>query len=482
MLGLGVTLAACAPGPTVSTTPTPSTTPTHPATPTAGRPATLAWTPCPAGECATIAVPRSWADPSGPQLTLAVARRPATQSPRAGVLFTNPGGPGVSGTAHLATLDHRGLEAYDLVSWDPRGVGESAPVVCLDGPALDALRELDASPDTPAERDALLAGWRGFADACVARTGRDALATVSTLDTARDLDVLRERLGEPTLSYLGVSFGTAIGVAYAHLFPDKVGRLVLDSPVSLAARPEPAQVVGFERQLGEFAAWCAGQGCALGATRDAVVASVAALLTGLDAAPLPAGARRLTQSLAAEGVLAGLYARASWPGLASALASARSGDGRALLAAADVLRGRRPDGRYGPIAAALPAIACTSLPQPSLAQAEADWAAASEAAPVLGAALGPDYTCAVWPIAPQLTPAGPAPAGLPGVLVVGGRHDPATPYEWAQALVDRLPGSVLVTREGGGHGQVFAGSACVDAAVRAYLGRGELPPPGTVCP
>ena len=450
-------------------------------TPVAPTPA-FAWTPCGDLECARVPVPRDPPDPRGPPLALAVARRAATRTPRLGTLFVNPGGPGASGRSMVLGVPSEGLGQFDVVGWDPRGVGESSAVTCLTGGEADAHLALDASPDTPAEADALLAGARAFGRSCLERTGADLLARVSTVDTARDLDALRAAAGDERLTYLGVSYGTRLGATYAALFPDRVRRMVLDAPVDPSDDPAVPQAAGFDRALARFAGWCAGTpSCGLGAEPDAVVAGLRADLDALDASPLPVGDRALSQTLAATGLALHLYGGSSgWPALADGVRALRRGEGGALLAAADQLNGRRPDGSYGGLFGSFRAIVCADSPRQDRSEADRRWASDREAAPFFGTYLGPEYLCGDWPVAPV---AGPGPGVVAGgpILVVGTTGDPATPSEWAGAAADALRPSVLLTVEGEGHGSFGRGNDCVDAAATGFLAGGDLPASGTTC-
>lgn len=437
----------------------------------------LEWRDCSYGECATLTVPLDHADPAAGTLDLAVSRVRATQQPALGTLLVNPGGPGASGRAFAASFPRAGLERYDIVGWDPRGVGASAPVVCADAAGTDAYLALDNSPDSPAEVDALVAGTGAYAEACRAHTGA-LLDRLSVADTARDLDLLRRALGDAPLVYYGASYGTAIGAAYAALFPGTVGRLVLDAGVDPRRPPAVPQAAGFEAALDAFATWCAAEGCPLG---RAAAARVAALLDRLDAAPLEVDGRPLTQTLATTGLVTLLGGgEGAWPAVAEAVAAAESGDGAVLLGAADATSGRRRDGSYTGAVAAFTATYCADDDIRTPARAANRWGAERAQAPVFGEAMGAPWLCVGW----TATPADPLP--LPAdpageVLVVGGRGDPVTPYAWSRELAASLTGAALLTAPGHGHVAYGRGSACVDDAVRGILVDGTLPAAGSTC-
>ncbi|MFP5282761.1 MAG: alpha/beta fold hydrolase, partial [Actinomycetes bacterium] len=299
----------------------------------------LTWRPCRGAlQCANVLAPLDYAAPDGPAVTLVMARLGNGRA-RLGSLFLNPGGPGGSGLDLLAAFDRTGLEAYDLVSWDPRGVGESTPVRCFAGQALEAYVTVDVSPDDAAERDRLLRGQTAFNRSCLKESGV-LLPHISTADTVADLDLLRGLLNQPKLNYLGFSYGTQIGAIYADRYGPRVGRMVLDGAVDLHDQSVP-QAQGFERALRNFATWCARRRCPLGQDRAGVLATVTGLWRRLDAEPMPVGDRELNQTLALSGALTLLYEdERSWPILVTALDAANRRDGRGLLRLADVFNRR----------------------------------------------------------------------------------------------------------------------------------------------
>lgn len=433
-------------------------------------------------ECARVAAPLDWSAPDGRALTLVAGRVRATASPRLGSLFLNPGGPGGSGLDLLAGFPAVGLEQWDLVSWDPRGVGRSTAVRCSDDAALDRLFALDSSPDDAAEASARNTAVAGFGRDCLARSGA-LLEHISTADTVRDLDLLRGLVGDERLHYLGFSYGTQIGAQYADTFPEHTGPMVLDGAVDLGADSRIDQIQGFERALGHFAAWCAAERCPLGADRPAVLAGIRRLLADLDASPLPAApGRPLTQQLGVSGVLTPLYDGAGgWPRLAEALAAAQRGQGSALLALADAGNERGRDGRYGSLASAFPAIRCRDSQAGSVAAADRRAARLVPKAPVLGPVNGADVFCPLWPVPPAPKTGRLHRVGDRPVVVVGTTGDPATPYEYAVDMARDLDSAVLVTHEGEGH-TAYGSSACVRRLVQDYLNDGRVPAAGLRCP
>ncbi len=433
-------------------------------------------------ECANVAAPLDWSAPDGRALTLVMGRIRATAAPRLGSLFINPGGPGGSGLGLLSGFPTEGLEHWDLVSWDPRGVGRSTPVRCSSDATLDRLYAMDSSPDDAAEASALNTAVESFGRDCLAGSGA-LLEHISTTDTVRDLDLLRGLVGDARLHYLGFSYGTQIGAQYADTFPEHTGPMVLDGAVDLGDDSRVDQIQGFERALGHFASWCAQQSCPLGADRTAVLARIKTLLTDLDAHPLPGnGARQLTQQLGVSGVVTPLYDGTSgWPRLLDALDQAIRGQGGGLLALADAGNERGRDGHYGSIATAFPAIRCRDSQAESVAAADRTAASLVPKAPVLAPFSGPDVYCPLWPVAPGPKTGRLHRVGDRPVVVVGTTGDPATPYEYAVDMARQLDSAVLVTYEGEGH-TAYGTSACVRQVVQAYLNDGRDPAAGVRCP
>lgn len=455
----------------------------------------LSWKACGDGfQCTTVTVPLDYAAPASGDITLSVirlkARRPAQ---RIGSLLLNPGGPGASGVdyaraARAVTSD--ALRArYDIVGFDPRGVGKSTPLHCLSAAQTDALLAVDGSPDTPAEEQALATQDRLLGERCKQRAPR-LMAHISTQEVARDLDVLRGVLGDQVLHYLGASYGTYIGATYANLFPKNAGRLVLDGaldPTSTIDEVNRGQALGFESNLRAFVDDCLRSAqCPLPAPRSAALARVSRLFADVDRAPLRSDdGRQVTQALAVLGVVYPLYSRQLWPELRDSLAAAMRGDGTGLLAAADAYADRDIDGRYTSNATEVSyGVNCLDQPEgaPDLARFRANAAALLTVAPHFGAYLawGP-LPCAYWPVRPTASRAPITAAGAPPILVVGTTNDPATPYAWAVSLAKQLSSGVLLTFVGDGHTAYGNGSRCIDSAVDRFLLTGTPPKPGTRC-
>ena len=469
----------------------------------AGEPSTLAayyaqhlnWQPCDGGfECAQFVVPFDYAKPDGPRFTLPVVKLPAADpAHRVGTLVINPGGPGGSGVQYAlgARLEFPAavLARFDIVGFDPRGVGASQPALnCENGPQLDTFFATDDEPSDPAQLARVVAASKQFAAQCE-RNSAALLPYVGTPNAARDMDVLRAALGESRLTYWGKSYGTYLGAWYAQLFPHRVRALVLDGsvdPATSSLDATIAQAQGFQGAFGSFAAWClSAPGCPLeGSVADAE-AKVEALITRANSAPL---ASRLDDGQVADGAMLlygvadALYSRSSWPILKAALASAFAGDGTGLVELANQLYGRNPNGTYSTLANAVTAIDCLDRPWPrSLALWRSAASAAGKAAPMFGAALvWGSLACAYWPVPSYPQPQIKA-AGAPPILVVGTLRDPATPYRWAQAMTGDLASGVLLGWNGDGHTAYGEGSACIDTIVNDYLIDLAVPRSGTVC-
>lgn len=452
----------------------------------------VAWEDCGNLECATVAVPLSYAEPDGQTIEIAVNRRPA-DGDAIGSLLINPGGPGGSGVDILEALATRFsravLEGFDVVGFDPRGVGSSSAVECVSDAELDVMRATGYELDTPEQVEDFYAAAQEFADACVQHTG-ELLGHVDTVSAARDIDVLRHLLGEPRLDYLGYSYGTLLGATYAEQFPQHVGRMVLDGAVDPAADSADlvlGQAKGFEQALHAYVEDCLSRSqCPLSGSLDAAVGQVQDLLELTSHTPLATGTEReLTESLAFSGLIMPLYEDALWPVLTSALQAAMdSEDGSQLLLLADLGAEREPDGTYlSNSTEAFRAINC--LDYPVVGDFEAMRALAAdlaEVSPTFGEALAyGDVACEVWPVPATGERAPISAEGAGPILVIGTTGDPATPYEWSQNLAAQLADATLVTFDGEGHTAYGRSNACISDTVEDYLLAGELPADGLTC-
>jgi pimeloyl-ACP methyl ester carboxylesterase len=444
--------------------------------------------------CAWVEVPLDYADPAGETIRLRVREVPATGDP-VGRIVVNPGGPGGSGvdfaTQAASSLGSAVREQYGVVGVDPRGVGRSEPALdCLDDEGLDAWVATDQTPDDDVELARLEEADQRFGRGCVERSG--ALAShVTTVEAARDMDVVRAVLGDDELSYYGASYGTALGATYAALFPDRVGRLVLDGAVApdlTVVESAAGQNEGFQRALEAYLQDCVRDDCPLGDDVAEAQRTIGEVLDGLDEQPLKVGRRELTQTQGFYGIAVTLYGKENWPYLTQALEQVLDDDGSLLLSLSDFYFDRDADGSYTTNGTeAFQAISCldaSGQPAPSDAEVAAATRQFREVSPVFGDffSAGLD-TCEGW-AATSRAPAqvtDVAAVGAAPILVVGTTRDPATPYEWSQRLADALDSGVLLTREGDGHTAVGMDNDCVDDAVAAYFVDGTVPDDGTVC-
>ncbi|MFD4316837.1 alpha/beta hydrolase [Streptomyces sp. NPDC058548] len=446
-------------------------------------------------QCATLRAPLDYAKPDGEQIDLAVSRIRATgPGKRLGSLLVNPGGPGGSAVGYLQGYAGVGYPApvrarYDMVAVDPRGVARSEPVECLTGPQMDTFTQVDQTPDDTAEVNVLSAAFKDFSAGC-AKKSRAILPHVSTVETARDMDLLRAVLGDEKLSYVGASYGTFLGATYAELFPDRVGRLVLDGamdPSLPAIDLNRDQTAGFETSFRAFAADCVTQpDCPLGTESvEAAGEALKKFFRDVDAEPVPTGERRaLGESLATTGVIAAMYDEGAWPQLREALTRAIGGEGSGLLALADSYYEREADGTYANLMFANAAVNCLDLPAAYAGPADVSKAVPSfeKASPIFGRGLAwAALNCTSWPTAPTGGPHRITAEGAAPILVVGTTRDPATPYKWAQSLAGQLSSGTLLTYEGDGHTAYGRGSDCIDTAINAYLLDGTPPAEGKRC-
>lgn len=490
--------------PTSSSTPAEPSSSSSPSTSVAGVPAALAkfygqqldWSGCEAGaDCAELTVPIDYAKPDGATLTVHVLRQRATGT-KIGSLIVNPGGPGGSGADYAMGADRivgqPVRRAFDIVGFDPRGVGKSRPLNCLSDSQVDAMLALDPTPDTPAEQDAVLAVGKTLGDGCVAGGG-DLVAHLSTVEVAKDMDVLRAVLGDQKINYLGKSYGTFIGATYADLFPGNVGRMVLDGAVAPDLTNEEmglGQAQGFETATRAYVQDCIDRGdCFLGATVDEGMASLRQFFKDLDANPIKSGdpsVPALTEGWAVLGVAEAMYQNQAWPMLTSALKEAKaSGDGKVLMHFADLYAGRRYGGGYdNNLMQVISAVNCLDRPEPdaTVAAYEAQIPKFAAVAPTWGPMMAwGAAVCAKWPVKGRYGPKKISAAGADPIVVVGTTRDPATPYQWAVRLRDQLSNGVLVTYDGDGHTAYMRSNTCVQDPIDAYFTTGTVPKDGLRC-
>lgn len=445
-------------------------------------------------ECARISAPLDYDDPGGDTVELAISRMPASGQ-RIGALLINPGGPGAPGLSMAGQGYGTELEErFDVIGFDPRGVGASTPAVhCLTAGETDERRADNDVDRSPAGIEASEQRNRDYAEKCAQRSGTDLLAHVGTREVVQDMDIIRAAAGSDpgeSMNYLGYSYGTRLGAEYAERFPDRVRTMVLDGAVNPDADPIEeivAQAAGFQGAFDDYADDCvAGSSCPLGADPDRAVAEFRALVDPLIDRPAPTDdPRGLSYTDAMTGVQQALYSPGLWRLLTVGLRELRNGHGDTLLDLADQYEGRRSDGTYSNVGDAFNAIRCVDDPRITdrAVVGEAD-TRYREAAPFLddgrGTGQAPLDLCAFWPV-PTSHATDDAPAsGLPDVVVVSTTEDPATPYAAGVDLADRL-GGTLVTYEGTQHTVVLSGEECIDDAVVTYFVETTPPPAGLTC-
>ncbi|MFG2644424.1 alpha/beta hydrolase [Streptomyces sp. NPDC048370] len=454
--------------------------------------------PLPGGtpwECSFMDAPLDYAKPDGETIELALIRaRARDQDKRIGSMIYNFGGPGGSGVTALPSFapDYEKLRTrYDLVSFDPRGVGRSEDVNCLSDEELDAYYALDFTPDDAAEERTLSDAQKRYAAGCEKESGA-MLPRVGTENAARDMDLMRQVLGDDKLHYFGISYGTELGGVYAHMFPKNVGRALFDAVVDPNAGTEAGalgQAKGFQLALDNFAKDCVARGdeCTLpGSTVAEIEGFIVDLLAELDKKPIAGiGDRKLTETQATNGIAQTLYSKEFWQYLEQGLDDADGGEGGLLLTFSDSMNGRDPNGSYSNIQAANAAINCVDFKERyTLGQAKERLPEFRKTSAVFGNYMGWALSgCSQWPVPgtwehPDVSAPGSAP-----ILVLGTTGDPATPYEGTRAMVEALGDGVGVelTYEGEGHGAYNAGNACVQALVDNYFLDGKVPASGTVC-
>jgi pimeloyl-ACP methyl ester carboxylesterase len=453
----------------------------------------LAWTDCGDFQCAKLRVPIDYAHPEGGTIRLSVLKVPSTKpARRIGSLVVNPGGPGGSGVYYAEGADFTEpvRAAYDVVGFDPRGVGTSAPVTCLNDRELDSLLGGDPTPDSTAEEVKIAAASKVFADKCKANGG-PLLGHVSTIEAAKDMDVLRAALGETKLDYLGKSYGTFLGATYADLFPSKVGRFVLDGvidPNLTSSQVNEGQAVGFETATRAYVKDCVDQGnCPLGDSVDSGMARLRAFLKQVDAQPLPLNdphVKGLTEGWASLGIAGPMYDPGRWPDLTTALREAFAGRGDSLMKLADDYAERTDKGTYlTNLMQVIYAVNCLDRADvKSLGHYESEARSLTAKAPTWGPFLAwSTVPCGYWPVPANNAPKKITAAGSGPIVVVGTTRDPATPYKWAVGLAAELENGHLITYNGDGHTAYMRSNSCVDSAVDAFLVKGVIPPPGLRC-
>ena len=443
--------------------------------------------------CGKLTVPLDYRQPTGTSTQLFVVKihsksqRPAD---RIGSLLVNPGGPGGSGVNLAAglvgALSDQIFARFDLVGFDPRGVGLSGPLQCISDKQKDQLAAADPDPRTPAGRAAARQLAQAAVSSCVTKYG-SALAHYNTEETAHDMDLIRQAVGDQKLNYLGFSYGTRLGAAYAHQFPTHIRAAVLDGavdPVAGELTTDERQVKAFEDAFDQFAADCL--------TRPACAplndprAAVEALIASADRTPIKSSrkgeTRKATGGIVTIGVLSALYDQSQWPTLGSALLAAQRGDSAGLFSLADNYLERDPStGHYSNIQDANLAINCNDstlkITDALVTARAAQWVAKY---PIFGRnAAASLYSCYSWPASGHPLPPASAP-GAPPILVIGTVHDPATPFAAAGVLAKALGSGKLLSWDGEGH-TAYPKTACIRTKVDSYL-ISDVVPTGASCP
>lgn len=459
----------------------------------------VAWGPCEVGggahECATIEVPLDYDNPDGDTLTIAMHRYSGAKDAK-GTILVNPGGPGASGQDLAANPDtyfsEALLENYNILGFDPRGVGESSPLDCVSDEDLGRLT--DASyPDTPEGEAQSQEDSDFIVESCEENAG-DLLEFIGTESAAQDMDVIRGVLGEEKLDYLGFSYGTHLGAQYADLFPDNVGTMVLDGaidPALSSVESSHFQAVGFEQALRSYVQYCIDSGaCPLnGSTVDEAVAHLQQLIEDSVDNPIPTSNpdRPLTQAMFYTGIATPLYDDESWPYLTEGLTQLiDNNDGSLmqyfgdLMISRDTMSGEFMDNslevRW--------AINCVDYP---LDTDEAAWEEANkkleeEAPTFAGFFENSEGLCTNWPYHAESIPGPFVATGSNPIVVIGTKGDPATPYQSAVNMADQLENGVLLTFEGEGHTAYNRSGSCITDAVDAFFIDGTVPEDGLSCP
>ncbi|MDR7083755.1 pimeloyl-ACP methyl ester carboxylesterase [Arthrobacter ginsengisoli] len=451
------------------------------------------WTPCETDfQCAKIKVPLDYSKPDGDSIEIA-ALKLSTKGTSQGSLLINPGGPGGSGYDFVrdagATHFSEKLRAnFDIVGFDPRGVQRSAAVTCLTDQERDASREKIYAMDTNAGLAETLADNKVIAAKCEEETG-PVLGQIDTVSSAKDLDILRAALNDSKLNYMGFSYGTFLGSTYASLFPDTVGRMVLDGAMDPSLSYEEltsGQAKAFEKALRAYVERCLQTGgCPLSGSVDDGIRQIQDVIAAVEANPMRAKDGRLVSvSTLVTGMIVPLYNDDNWPLLTQALGAIMKNDASPFLRLADFNAQREPDGSYSSNSTfAFTAINCLDYPMVTdTAGMRADEQQLNAEAPILGKYFAYGGTnCKDWPYKNVRTPAPVEYTGSTDIVVVGTTGDPATPVEWASSLRKQLGQASLLTWEGEGHTAYGRSNDCIGNAVDGYLVDGKTPADNTVC-
>ncbi|MGI9031084.1 MAG: alpha/beta hydrolase [Ilumatobacteraceae bacterium] len=440
-------------------------------------------------ETALLEVPVDYEDPDGAQFELFLARRLADdQANKIGSLLVNPGGPGFGGSDFAVFADQiygaELLERFDIIGWDPRGTGESAPAIdCIDD--YDRYTAgIDITPDDEAERQVRVDLAEEFSDACAENNG-DILAFVGTNNSARDIDSIRQALGEEQISYFGFSYGSELGATWATLFPDTVRVAVLDGAADPNADPLQSnlqQIRGFEGTLTTYLADCSADTSCAFHNGGGAEGAFDALMASLDETPIPSEAGRpdVDRGVALRGVIQAMYSDSSWPELSDALTAAQNGDGAGLLELYDNYYQRQADGTWGNQLEAFQSIVCMDqVERPTVEENDANAPLFNEAGPRIAPDTTGEYFCTFFPESndPRVDITG---AGAGPIVVIGTTGDAATPLESTRIMADTLEDGRLIVVTADQH-TGYSVNQCVDEIVHAYLIDVEVPPEESQC-
>jgi len=452
------------------------------------------WVPCESDfTCAKIKVPLDYSKPGGDSIEIAALKLSTKGNSKKGSLLVNPGGPGGSGydfvrDAGSTNISEKVRANYDIVGFDPRGVKRSAPVTCLTDQERDASRAKTYALDTDAGLAEALADNKAIAAKCAEKTGT-VLGHIDTASAAKDLDILRGVLNDNKLNYLGYSYGTFLGSTYASLFPDNVGRMVLDGAMDPSLSYEEltsGQAKAFEKAILAYVTHCLdSSGCPLSGTPEEAVGQIQDIIKAVESEPRAAkDGRMVNASMFVSGFILPFYNDDNWPLLTQALDSAIKGDVSPMLRLADFGADREPNGKYTANSTfAFGAINCLDYPMVTdTAGMRADEQQLRLASPTLGYYFAYGGTnCKDWPYQNVRTPAPADYKGSTDIVVIGTTGDPATPVEWASELRKQLGTAALLTWKGEGHTAYGRSNDCIGNAVDSYLVDGKTPADNTVC-
>jgi pimeloyl-ACP methyl ester carboxylesterase len=436
-------------------------------------------------QCADLLVPIDYKNLKTGTFNISVLKYPTTNKKKLGSLIVNPGGPGGSGVDYAYVAEYLFspsiLNAYDIVGFDPRGVSRSEPIICLSDKELDANYASDAKPDNEKEFAQTLIDSKKFIEQCEERNKH--LTSFSTANAARDMDILRQAVGDKELNYMGKSYGTFLGTLYAQFFPDKVGRMVLDGAVDPTIsdfQQSLTQAIGFDKAFAVFAADCNERSdCPLPRDQDAALELMKRLFNQSErkTIALKSNNRVLSESLMVLGTASALYDSATgWPDLRTAIAEVKKGQSDTFLKLADEYTGRLEDGSYRSNefdSAAI--IDCLDFKDTrGIREMKKDARVFDEKAPLFGPYLAYSGLGCKYFETPKATKILSTETTNP-IVIIGTTGDPATPYEWAQGLNKLLTDSVLLSLTGDGHTGQGQGNTCVDSQVDNFYLKNTIP-------